>query len=282
MEAKTLDAPVQALHVDDESAPPMAKARRGWLVPVTQLAIFIVFIGAWEFASRNYVRELFLPSPSRIVTALPENFEGILQHTWITVTEALLGFVIGGGTGFCTGLLLGRSYLADRVVAPYFNALYSIPKIALAPLFLLWFGIGISSKVALAALLVFFLMHFNMYSGVRTMDNRLSRMVQVMGGSRWDVFRHAVVPSVLPWLISGVRVSFPYAFIGAITGEFIASNRGLGYMITWFQGTFETRNMFAYLLVLVVMVSLVNHGLGKLEAHLMRWRQGDQHGGPAI
>lgn len=280
MEAKAIEATTAPAAA--EECPVRRRRRGGWLVPAAQLAIFVLFIGTWEFASRNYVREIFLPAPSRIVSALPENFEGILQHTWITVSEALAGFFIGGITGFCTGLLLGRSYLADRVVAPYFNALYSVPKIALAPLFLLWFGIGISSKVALAALLVFFLMHFNMYSGVRNMDDRLIRMVEVMGGNRWHVFRFAIVPCVLPWLISGIRVSFPYAFIGAITGEFIASNRGLGYMITWYQGTFETRNMFAYLLVLVVLVSLVNYGLGKLESHLMRWKQTDHRGSPAL
>lgn len=272
----------RSLHAEEAQIPVAAPRGDGWLVPFVQTAIFVLFIGGWEIASRFYVRELFLPAPSRIVSALPENFSGIMQHTWITVSEALLGFLIGGLTGFCTGLVLGRSYLADRVVAPYFNALYSIPKIALAPLFLLWFGIGISSKVALAALLVFFLMHFSMYSGVRNMDDRLLRMVEIMGGNRWHVFRYAIVPSALPWVISGIRVSFPYAFIGAITGEFIASNRGLGYMITWFQGTFETRNMFAYLLVLVLMVSLVNYGLGKLEAYLMRWKQTDQQGGPPL
>ena len=284
MSVDVKQAPDQAAHlahVEDE-VPVAAPRSNGWLVPLVQIGIFIVFIGAWEIAARFYVKEIFLPAPSRILSALPENTEGIMQHTWITVSEAVLGFFIGGITGFCTGLLLGRSYLADRVVAPYFNALYSIPKIALAPLFMLWFGIGISSKVALAALLVFFLMHFSMYSGVRNMDDRLLRMVQIMGGSRWHVFRYAIVPSALPWVISGIRVSFPYAFIGAITGEFIASNRGLGYMITWFQGTFETRNMFAYLLVLVVMVSMVNWGLGRLEAHLMRWKQTDSRGAPGV
>ena len=258
------------------------RRQRLWFVPVVQVSIFLLFLAIWEFVARNYVRELFLPAPSRILSAIPENWGGIIQHTWITVSEALLGFLIGGVSGFTTGLLLGRSYLLDRIVAPYFNALYSIPKIALAPLFLLWFGIGISSKVALSALLVFFLMHFNMYSGVKNMDERMLRMVEIMGGNRWQVFRYAIVPSALPWVISGIRVSFPYAFIGAITGEFIASNRGLGYMITWFQGTFETRPMFAYLLVLVVMVSLVNYGLGKLEGYLMRWKASDSHGGPAI
>jgi len=257
---------------------PAAKRPKRSIVPIAQLFIFVLFFGIWEIMSRFYIREIFLPAPSRILSAIPENFDGIMQHTGITVTEALLGFVIGGISGFTTGLLLGRSYLADRVVAPYFSALYSIPKIALAPLFLLWFGIGISSKVALAALLVFFLMHFSMYSGVKNMDDRLLRMVEVMGGNRWHVFRYAVVPSALPWVISGIRVSFPYAFIGAITGEFIASNRGLGYMITWFQGTFETRNMFAYLFVLVLMVSLLNYGLGRLEAYLMRWKQDLQRG----
>jgi len=249
---------------------------RPWIIPLIQIIIFIIFISTWEIAARFFVQEMFLPAPSRIVGEIPENLEGILQHTWITVSEALLGFFIGGITGFCTGMALGRSYLIDRVVAPYFNALYSIPKIALAPLFLLWFGIGISSKVALAALLVFFLMHFNMYSGVRNMDYQLLRMVKIMGGNRWHIFRYAIFPSALPWIISGVRISFPYAFIGAITGEFIASNRGLGYMITWFQGTFETRKMFAYLLVLVTLVAMINYGLIKLESWLMRWKVSDQ------
>ncbi len=283
-ETKEIAAAAVAAQAEEVAGPPAGAAvrPRAWFVPVIQVAIFLLFIGTWEFAARNFVKELFLPAPSRIFSAVPENWDGIMQHTWITVSEALLGFLIGGLTGFTTGLLLGRSYLTDRIVAPYFSALYSIPKIALAPLFLLWFGIGISSKVALSALLVFFLMHFNMYSGVRNMDERMLRMVEIMGGNRWQVFRYAIVPSALPWVISGIRVSFPYAFIGAITGEFIASNRGLGYMITWFQGTFETRSMFAYLLVLVVMVSLVNYGLGKLEAYLMRWKASDSRGGPAI
>jgi NitT/TauT family transport system permease protein len=261
---------------------PTLRRSRSWLVPLAQVSIFLLFMGIWEYIARNYVRELFLPAPSRILSALPENWDGILQNTWITVSEALLGFLIGGVTGFTTGLILGRSYLTDRILGPYFNALYSIPKIALAPLFLLWFGIGISSKVALSALLVYFLMHFSTYSGVKNMDERMPRTVEIMGGSRWQVFRYAIVPSALPWVISGIRVSFPYAFIGAITGEFIASNRGLGYMITWFQGTFETRSMFAYLTVLVTMVALVNPGLGKLERCLMRWKASDGRGKPTI
>jgi NitT/TauT family transport system permease protein len=150
--------------------------------------------------------------------------------------------------------------------------LYSIPKIALAPLFIIWFGIGIESKVAVSASIVFFVVFLNTYAGVRDVNPLFINAIRIMGGSQWNVLRSVIMPSATSWVITGLKVSVPYALVGTVIGEFMSSNRGIGFLISQATGLFDTTSVFAGLIVLSIVGAIFNEGLGRLETFFLRWR----------
>ena len=190
----------------------------------------------------------------------------------ITLWATLLGFCIGCAAGFTLGLLFGRFTTLAEVFDPYITAIYSIPKIALAPLFIIWFGIGIESKVAVSAAIVFFVIFLNTYSGVREVNPLYVHTTRIMGGSEAAVLRHVIVPSAAAWVITGLKVSVPYALVGTVIGEFMSSNRGIGYLISQATGLFNTTSVYAGIIVLAVVGALINTGLKHIEAYVLRWR----------
>ena len=155
---------------------------------------------------------------------------------------------------------------------PYITAIYSIPKIALAPLFIIWFGIGIESKVAVSAAIVFFVIFLNTYSGVREVNPLYVHTTRIMGGGEGAVLRHVIVPSAAAWVITGLKVSVPYALVGTVIGEFMSANRGIGYLISQATGLFNTTSVYAGILVLALVGAAINTGLKYLEAWVLRWR----------
>jgi NitT/TauT family transport system permease protein len=155
---------------------------------------------------------------------------------------------------------------------PYVTAVYCIPKIALAPLFIMWFGIGIESKIAMSGIIVFFLVFLNTYAGVREVNPLYLSALQVMGASPWQLLRYVVLPSAASWVLTGLKVSVPYALIGTVVGEFMSSNRGIGFLISQASGVFDTPGVFAGLIVLAVVGAAINGGLKRVERHVLRWR----------
>jgi len=194
------------------------------------------------------------------------------RHLAATLEESLLGLVLGAAMGISLGFSLGRSPVLARVFDPYIKMLNAVPRVVLAPLFLLWFGLGIWSKVALAVTLVFFVMFFNTYQGVRDADRVLIDNVRMLGATERQLVRHVLIPSALTWIFSSLQTSLGFAMVGAVVGEYLGATRGLGYVISQAEGTFDTTGVFAGMTVLGMVVVIVSAGVTRLEQWLLRWK----------
>ncbi|HYH42488.1 MAG TPA: ABC transporter permease [Burkholderiales bacterium] len=238
-----------------------------------RLIFLVSFLAVWEVASGRIVPEFFLSRPTAIFARLYEwVMDGSLFfHAAITAAEALLGFLLGGTIGLAVGVLLGRSRFLGELLDPFIMVFYSLPKIALAPLFILWIGIGMTMKVVLTATIVFFLVFLNTYSGVRNVSPELVAIVKLMGAKERDILRKVVIPSALTWVFAGLRISVPYALIGAIVGELMASNRGLGAVLVAAQGQFDTAGVFAALIGITTLAYLLNTAVRFAERKSMPW-----------
>ena len=242
-----------------------------WAIRVALLAVVIVL---WEVAADRWIDSTFTSRPSDIVGRLVEwSADGTLwTNTWITVQEIVYGFLLGAATGALAGFVLASMSLAYRVLDPFVMALYSIPKVALAPLFIVWFGIGMHMKVLLAAVTVFFLVFLNTAAGVREVDRGLVDAVRLMGGTRRDIARKVVLPASMTGVLTGLKVSIPYALIGAVIGELVASNRGLGYLINDAAAQFDTAGVFATLFVLSIIAGILNVIVNLIGKRVNRWK----------
>ncbi len=253
-----------------------AASRRRWAVLVLRIVVGIAFIALWSVASGNWVDTLLISSPQAVGTRLWRwTLDGTLwDNLSVTLEATLFGFIIGCGAGFGLGLLFGRFQMLAEVFDPYITAIYSIPKIALAPLFIIWFGIGLESKVAVSAAIVFFVIFLNTYTGVREVNALYVNSTRIMGGGELAVMRYVVVPSAASWVITGLKVSVPYALVGTVVGEFMSSNRGIGFLISQATGLFNTSSVFAGIIVLAVVGALINTALKYIEHWVLRWRTG--------
>jgi NitT/TauT family transport system permease protein len=243
-----------------------------------RLAILAVLLALWQFASGRLINPLFISSPTRIAaTFWTWLIDGTLvYHAAITAAEAFAGFILGATLGMIAGVLLGRAKRAADLLNPFITAFYSLPKIALAPLFIIWFGIGIEMKIVLTAAVVFFLVFLNTYTGVRGVSPELVAILRLMGAREGHVMRKVVLPSAIVWVFTGLRLSVPYAVIGAIVGEIIASNRGLGYLLTFSSSQFNTAGVFASLVAIVGLSALLNGGVDALARYTMPWQRVDK------
>jgi NitT/TauT family transport system permease protein len=243
-----------------------------------RLAICVLLLGAWQFSSGRLLDDFWLSRPSAVAARLYQwSIDGTLPyHTWITLQEMIWGFLIGATTGIVAGVGLGLSRTLGDIVNPFIVALYALPKVAMGPLFILWFGIGISMKIALAAITVFFLVFWNAYAGIRQNDEELTGIVRLMGASRSQLVYKIIVPGAMAWIYTGLKLSVPYALIGAIVGEIIASNRGLGYLISYSAGAFDTTGVIAALFVLMAISMILNEMISFSERRSFRWHRASQ------
>ncbi|MFG1922080.1 ABC transporter permease [Cryptosporangium sp. NPDC048952] len=241
----------------------------GWRV-----ALLVVVLVLWQLLSGPVLDPQFVSSPAGIVERLQEwTQDGTLwSNTWITLQEIVLGFLLGAGAGALLAYLIAPIRVVWDILDPFVMALYSIPKVALAPLFIVWFGIGTDMKVLLAAVTVFFLVFLNTAAGVHEVDAGLIDAVRLMGAGRWVVAWKVVLPASMTGLLTGLRVSIPYALIGAVIGELVASNRGLGYLISDSSANFDTDGVFATLVVLSVIAALLNALVNLLGRRANRWK----------
>ncbi|MEZ5649996.1 MAG: ABC transporter permease [Burkholderiaceae bacterium] len=246
---------------------------------LARVAILIALIALWEFASGRLIQPYLISAPSAVAVELADWFMdgSVFYHAGITAFEAFLGFFIGAVAGMALGVLLGRARKLSELINPFIMGFYSIPKIALAPLFIIWFGIGIEMKVTLTATIVFFLVFLNTYSGVRSVSPELVNIMRLMGANESHVLRKVVIPSAIVWVFTGLRLSVPYAVIGAIVGEIIASNRGLGYLLSHASSQFDTAGVFAALLVIISLSMLLNAGVSLLARVSMPWEKASQN-----
>ena len=244
-------------------------------VAAWRAGLAVVLLGGWQYAAKvGAIDPFFLSRPSDIAERVwMWVSSGILwRHLAITLEESVLGLVIGGVLGVATGFALARSPFAARVLEPYIMMLNAVPRVVLAPLFLLWFGLGIWSKVALAVTLVFFVMFFSAYQGVREASRVIIDNVRMLGATERQLVRHVLFPSALTWIFSSLQVSLGFAMVGAVVGEYLGATRGLGYMISQAEGTFDTTGVFAGMFVLSMVVVTASAGVLRLERWLLRWK----------
>jgi NitT/TauT family transport system permease protein len=238
------------------------------LVPGIALLLF------WQWASGRLIREIYVSKPTAVAQRLHELFASgeIYPHLWTTGQELLLGYFIGVAGGGIAGYALGRSPRLARIFEPYVMAFYGVPKIALAPLFIIWFGIGMGSKVALASIMVFFLVFYNVFAGVRSVDRELVNLTLIMGANQRQLTWHVFLPAAAPFVMLGMRLAIPYSVIGVIVGEFTSSAQGLGLFIHEASSTYDPAGVFAGIVILLAFVTVANFFAGLLERRLLRWR----------
>lgn len=239
-----------------------------------RLLLLAVLLAAWQFASGRWIDRILVSRPTEVADVLGGWISDgtIVRNAGVTLLAATEGFVIGVAVAYVLAVVLGRARWLGSLLEPFFSALYSIPLLATAPVLILWFGIGLVMKVVLAAVLVFFMTFSSCYSGVRDVDQRMVNAVRVMGGGRLDVLRHVILPSSLVWVAASLRLSIPYALVGAVVGEILASNSGLGYLVSRSTGQFDMAGSFAAITVLLVVGFITNLVAQALTGAALRWK----------
>jgi NitT/TauT family transport system permease protein len=196
----------------------------------------------------------------------------IYPHLWVTLVETVLAFAIGTAAGLLMGMWLALSPMAAAILDPYIKAFNSMPRIILAPIFAVWFGLGIASKVALGFTLVFFIVFFNVYQGVKEVSPTVLANARMLGASQRQLLRHVYLPSAMSWVFSSLHTSVGLAFVGAVVGEYLGSAKGVGYLILQAEGTFDINTVMAGILVLTAFALVLDWAVGVVETRLMKWQ----------
>ncbi len=253
--------------------------RRKLLVHATQVGVFIIVFGGWQlFTSLKIVDPFFFGKPSGIVSQIVDwvrhgtQFGSIWQQISTTMEEAILGFLIGVACGIVAGVLLGQVRFLSEVLSPYIKAVNALPRIVLGTLFIIILGLGMSSKIVLAAFLVFFVVFFNAFQGVREVDGNLINNVRIQGASRMQEIRNVVIPSAMTWIIASLHVAFGFAIIGAIVGEVLGAQHGLGVLITDSGNNFDANGVFAGMIIIGAIALVAEWLISLLERRLLAWR----------
>jgi NitT/TauT family transport system permease protein len=245
-----------------------------------QCAVAVFVIAFWHLASTTPLFgdpktiSFFFSTPAAVVTRICTWFvQGtIWRHLWITLAEAALAFAIGSLAGIVIGFWFARKQLLAAVFDPYVKAANALPRVVLAPIFTLWFGLGIWSKVALGVTLVFFIVFFNVYQGVKEVNATVLANARMLGMNERQLLRHVYLPSALSWMFSSLHTSVGFAVVGAVVGEYLGSAGGLGYLIQQAEGVFDVAGVFAGMIVLAAFVLVIDWGVTLVERRLLVWR----------
>jgi len=241
---------------------------------IRQLAAFAILLAVWEAADRaDMLNPMYAPSPGRVGAVLVDLFADgrIWPHLDATFTAALGGLALGIVVGVALGVVAALVPFVAELLEPVMSVLNAIPRVILAPLFVIWLGIGLASKIALSFILVAVLIFFTVFTGIRQVDRKLIERVITLGGDRWALVRHIYLPSVAAWVLSNLKIAVGFAFTGACVGEFVAATRGLGYLLSFAQSTYNAALMFALILLILAVVLLIFGVAGRLERYLLRW-----------
>ena len=244
--------------------------------PLTrQLIGLAVFLAVWEWAARSgYLNPLYIPAPSKIGAVLVTLFSAgtIWPHLGATFGAALGGLFVGLVVGTVLGAAAAMVPVIAELLEPVMILLNAVPRVVLAPLFVIWLGIGLASKIALAFILVAVLVFFTVFTGIRQVDRRLVERVLTLGGGRATLLREVYMPSVTAWLLGNLKVAVGFAFTGAVVGEFVAATKGLGYLLSFAQSTYNAALMLALVFLIMLFVLLIFALSERLEKRLTRWR----------
>lgn len=256
-----------------------ALRRRNALVQVLRVAILVLGLGFWELATRlEWIDPFFFASPSgiwgQIVIWVTEGTsQGPLwEQILVTLEETALGFVIGAVGGIGCGILLGRNKLLADVFSIYIKIANSVPRVVLGSIFIIAFGLGMASKVALAVVMVFFVVFANAFQGVREADRAMIANAQILGASRGQITRTVVLPSAMSWILASLHVSFGFALVGAVVGEFLGAKQGIGLLISTAQGSFNANGVFAAMVILAAVALAVEFLITLVENRLVKWK----------
>jgi len=242
---------------------------------VRQAAALLVLVAVWEGAGRaGMLNPLYLPAPSQIGAALYDLFSDgrIWPHLEATFTAALGGLALGIAVGVVLGVAAALVPIIAELLEPVMTLLNAVPRVILAPLFVIWLGIGLASKIALSFILVAVLIFFTVFTGIRQVDRRMVERVITLGGDRAALVRHVYLPSVTAWILSNLKIAVGFAFTGALVGEFVAATHGLGYLLSFAQSTYNAALMFALIVLILIVVLLIFGIAGRLEKFLLRWQ----------
>jgi NitT/TauT family transport system permease protein len=235
----------------------------------------IVFLLVWEALGRaGVIDPFYAPPPSAVAAALYGLFAdgGIWPHLFATLTAAVVGLVAGLAIGAVLGFAAALIRPIAELLEPIMILLNAIPRVILAPLFIIWFGIGLGSKIAISLILVTVLIFFAVYSGIREVDTRLVERIRTLGGGRRTLLTEVYIPSVTAWILGNLKVAVGFAFTGAVVGEFVASSRGLGYLLSFAQSTYNAALTLALIILIMVFVLVLFAIAGRLERWLLHWR----------
>jgi NitT/TauT family transport system permease protein len=253
-------------------ADPAVRYRR---VLIARLIVVVAVLAVWQATvDFGLVDPFWISSPILVGKELWSELASgaLVGDVAITVFEALIAFVVSSTLGIAAGLLLARAPFWDDVLAPLVLALNSLPRVALAPLIILWFGIGITAKVVTAFTLVFFILLVNTLGGAKNVDNDILTIARLMGASERDILWKVTLPSALPWIFAGLNLGLTYSLLGVIVAEILASNQGLGYVIQSSAATFNTAGVFAGLITLALVAWVFSAVMRLIEARLLRWK----------
>lgn len=260
-------------------SPNTAAQRRRVLVGALRALVMVVWLGGWELTTRlGWVDPFFFGQPSQIWSQIVTwarngTAQGpLIDQVAATVEETVLGFIIGVVLGIIFGITLGRVRLLAEVLGPYIKAANSIPRVVLGSIFVIWLGLGMESKVALAVVLVFFVVFFNAFQGVREADRILIANARILGASGRQVSFQVILPSALTWIIASLHTAFGFALVGAVVGEYVGATQGIGLMIQTAQGAFNANGVFASMFILAAVALVAEALVTALENRLIHWR----------
>jgi len=263
--------------------------RRVTAIWVGRVALAVIVIGGWQwFTTEGWVDKFFFGQPSEIWNSLVRLFTKgtafgtIWENLWVTAKEAFGGFLLGTLTGIVLGILLGSNRYLSAVVGPYIRVVNSIPRIILGSIFIVAFGLGTFPKILLAAVLVFFIVFFNAFQGVREVDQNLIANVRVLGASPVQVATHVTIPSAMTWIIASLHTAFGFAIVGALVAEVLGAQKGIGLIISEAQGTFDPNTVFACMVIIAVVTLGAEFLISLLEHSLLKWRPPSRSEAPAI
>ncbi|MDO5668368.1 MAG: ABC transporter permease [Alcaligenaceae bacterium] len=246
---------------------------------IWQIGILIILFFIWHFVSRDDQLAFFFGEPLGVFQVLWKWFVSdgnIYKHLGITLSETLLAFVIGTIAGMLMGLWMGLSKTASLIFDPYLTALNSMPRVILAPIFAMWFGLGIWSKVALAFTLVFFIVFFNVYQGIKEVSPTLLDNARMLGANRKQLLRYVYLPSATSWVFSSLHASVGLAFVGAVVGEYLGSASGVGYLILQAEGSFDVNTVYAGIITLTICALLLDALVSVFERYFQTWKPGSK------
>lgn len=243
-----------------------------------RLALLVLFLGLWQYASGRWVAELFVSSPVGVAKTLWRWIgDGtLLDNSLYTFRAAVVGFVIGGAVAVLFGYALGVSTYWSGVFEPYITALYSLPKVAIIPLLIIWVGIGQALAVVVCSLIVFLLLFYNTFYGIREVSPALINSMRIMGGTWLDVALKVRLPSAFVWIVAGMRISVPQALVGVVTAEILAGNRGLGFLVSFNAGQFNTAGSLAAVTTLLIIGLLLDRVVSLATRRALAW-QGEKN-----